>query len=739
MLALAFLNPLLLWAVPLCAVPIVIHLLNRRRFRRVPWAAMEFLLAAMKRNRKRLRMEQWLVLLLRTLAVLLLVALVSRPQLGGGGGLLGGRVHHVVLLDDSASTSQRSGSTSLFAKSQERVRAFVQDLAQRRSGDSFSLVRTSRAATPELWNQRVGPELGKRVGALLGEWRVTDLPVDFGAALQATVARAAEVEDASRSEFYVVGDARAADWTTEDDKPRPSLLAALHALRPDQDHVTVLGAAGPPANVAIVDVRLADRLAVAAVPSVLAVEVQNLGLDPTPAGSVAVEVELLRQERTAGGQSRVVLAVPPLAPGERVPVPIAHTFHQPGAYRIDAQLEASEAFPLDDRRTLALDVRDKSRVLLVDGEPDEEDGETFFLQAALGGTEAGIDAQVVGEDGLEETDLRPFDVVWLCNVQTLTAATAARLEQFVAAGGGVAIFAGALVDGARWNELLWRDGAGILPLPFGDIDGDPDRPLRAVLTQPEHPVCDGVTEVMELLFGNVVLVKRFLQLAEPPAHEAAVVARIRDPEGPPLLATRTYRGGGGDVAIFAVGADKAWSNLPSTHLFLVVVNQLHRAIARRADLAQQNLATNGTFRLELDSGTFRPDVTVRALAGDDERTFTAVEPAPPAGGPPVLTVPMAELRQLGGYALDLARHDGAPETRVLARNAPIAESRLVGFADSAFARLYPAELHERVRFVREDAAADADVAEGEVWPLLAGLLLVGLLLESLLAWRFGRR
>ena len=44
MLAFAFLNPLLLWAVPLCAVPIVIHLLNRRRFQKVPWAAMEFLL-----------------------------------------------------------------------------------------------------------------------------------------------------------------------------------------------------------------------------------------------------------------------------------------------------------------------------------------------------------------------------------------------------------------------------------------------------------------------------------------------------------------------------------------------------------------------------------------------------------------------------------------------------------------------------------------------------------------------
>src|SRR5712671_195153 len=127
MLAFAFLNPLLLWALPLCAVPIVIHLLNRRRFKVVKWGAMEYLLAALKRNRKRLRMEQWLVLLLRTLAVLLLVFLVSRPQLGGGG-LIGGKTHHVVLLDDSASTTQRSGSTNLFDKEQDQVRALADKL-----------------------------------------------------------------------------------------------------------------------------------------------------------------------------------------------------------------------------------------------------------------------------------------------------------------------------------------------------------------------------------------------------------------------------------------------------------------------------------------------------------------------------------------------------------------------------------------------------------------------------------
>ena len=61
------------------AAPILIHLLARRRFRRVRWAAIEFLIDAEKRNRRRVRLEQWILLLLRCLAVLMIALVVSRP------------------------------------------------------------------------------------------------------------------------------------------------------------------------------------------------------------------------------------------------------------------------------------------------------------------------------------------------------------------------------------------------------------------------------------------------------------------------------------------------------------------------------------------------------------------------------------------------------------------------------------------------------------------------------------
>ena len=765
MLGLAFLHPALLWALPLAAVPIIIHRLNRRRFKRVPWAAMEFLLKAMKRNSKRLRMEQWLVLLLRVLAVLLLVSLVSRPQLGGGS-LLGSRTHHVVLLDDSASMTQRSGSTNLFEKAQDRIRVLADDLAQRRSGDLFSLVRTSRAGEPDLWAARLGPDSGKRIGQASKEIAVGDGSPDLGKALATAVKRAGEVADAARTEFYIVGDRRAWDWATPDDKPRPALLAALASMPVDRQHVTVFDVGGQHPNLAIVDVQLQDRLAIAGVPTTLAVDVQNFGLDPTAPTSVAIEVD---------AQSRVTQSVPQLAPGERVTVPIGHTFHQPGPHRIEAQLEPSESFPLDDRRTMALDVRDKSRILLVDGQPDEDEGEVYFVQATLEVPDSGFEAQVVSESGLDEVPLEPFDLIWLCNVQAPSAATAQRIEQFVAAGGGLVITCGALVDAARYDELWWRDGQGPLPLPIGEVDGDPDRPERAVLAQKEHPICDGVAELFDLLLGNVVQIKRWLTLVEPKGHTAAVVARIRDAEGPPLIASRAFGERGGRVAVMAITADRFWSNLPSTDLFLVLTHQVHRFAARRVDPSNQNLTSEGTYRIRIDPGLYRPDVEVIALRGEDERTFTAVPPTPAAAGAGAatptqpgqpgepaqpgqptqpgqpaelgprgneqleLTIPMRELHALGPFEMRLVRHDGVPETRMFARNPPTDESRLLGFGEPGFQRIYPQEVQDRITFVRAEAGSGAAAEAGEAWTLLAALLLVGLLAESLLAWRFGRR
>src|SRR5256712_7719041 len=101
-----FLNP---WAMVagggLISVPILIHLINRMRFKRIRWAAMEFLLKSQKRNRRRLIIEQLILLALRCLLVLLAVLLVSRFLGLSFAGFELQNTIHVVILDDTPSMS----------------------------------------------------------------------------------------------------------------------------------------------------------------------------------------------------------------------------------------------------------------------------------------------------------------------------------------------------------------------------------------------------------------------------------------------------------------------------------------------------------------------------------------------------------------------------------------------------------------------------------------------------------
>src|SRR6476620_1746033 len=80
-LAFGFGNLLMLGWLAAAAAPILIHLWNKRRYREVSWAAIEYLMAAMRKNSRRMWLEQWLLLAVRTLIVALIVIAVAQPFL----------------------------------------------------------------------------------------------------------------------------------------------------------------------------------------------------------------------------------------------------------------------------------------------------------------------------------------------------------------------------------------------------------------------------------------------------------------------------------------------------------------------------------------------------------------------------------------------------------------------------------------------------------------------------------
>ncbi|MEL7239793.1 MAG: BatA domain-containing protein, partial [Planctomycetota bacterium] len=146
-----FLHPgLALAGVLLVSLPILIHLLNRRRFKIVDWAAMDLLRQAMKRNRRKLRFESWLLLLLRCLVIGLLGVAIARPlgcsnsavaRLAGQDGGL-----HIFILDDSGSTAHAAGDVSSFDRIQELATARLASLAA--GGAQVAVLSASASESP---------------------------------------------------------------------------------------------------------------------------------------------------------------------------------------------------------------------------------------------------------------------------------------------------------------------------------------------------------------------------------------------------------------------------------------------------------------------------------------------------------------------------------------------------------------------------------------------------------------
>jgi len=142
-----FIYPAFLWALPLVAVPIIIHLLNRRRFQTIDFAAIDFLRRAVKKNRKRLLLEDLILLLLRTLAVLALILGIARPS-NSSPQTFNTRpaIGQVFVIDSSLSMAHRSMGSSAFERALRQCQQALKSLDSN-LGDRAAIIMAGTSPT----------------------------------------------------------------------------------------------------------------------------------------------------------------------------------------------------------------------------------------------------------------------------------------------------------------------------------------------------------------------------------------------------------------------------------------------------------------------------------------------------------------------------------------------------------------------------------------------------------------
>ncbi len=202
----SFLQPLLLAALPLAALPIIIHLINQRRYQTIQWAAMMFLLAANRMSRGYARLRQWLILLFRTLAVATLVFAVSRPLASGWIGMAaGGKVDTSIILLDLSPSMRQGGAGTVVSKLETGRQQLAQLLGTLKS-TRWVVIDSVHREPRELDDPRDLLDLP--------QLDATSASADVPALLQ--VAR--DYIDANRTgttEIWICSDLRGNDWDPE--------------------------------------------------------------------------------------------------------------------------------------------------------------------------------------------------------------------------------------------------------------------------------------------------------------------------------------------------------------------------------------------------------------------------------------------------------------------------------------------------------------------------------------------
>ncbi len=770
-LGISAINPALLWGALAVASPIIIHLLSKRKFRIVEWAAMDFLIEAEKRNRKRVRLEQLILLLLRCLAILLIAFLVARPffqSQGLASALLSdASFERIILLDDSPSMQHQAQGKITFDETKEGMIAFLRDLSRERSRDTVTIRLTSRPDEPIVSGRNLSSGGVEEIVQTLENVTGSDLPANMGKALLEVERSFEDTSGPVNRVVYVVTDFRKRDWgtgsapvatdpatgtagapgapatpaataptsgdTTPDEQDVAGIIKRLSA-KASEFIVLDIGEEATE-NLSITAINSLSKALVKGIESEFTVVVRNTG------SATLTDVEVTF---AAGEALELKNKIESIAAGEELAVPFRFKFEETGSVPITASVGADPLRP-DNTRHFAARVREGVQVLLVNGDPssDFEKSEVYFLKQAMrprGLGLLGFTVDEVTETQFEGQDLSRFQVIIICNLYRVSDDRQTALDQWVRAGGGLILFLGDQVDEEIYNTQLYRDGQGMLPARIEGKRGDETERnwVGLDIEDTNHVVFGHYKDDLNVLISEVKIFRWWHLVADDKALKAGEIAvplRFTDSDNAPAFAEKTH--GQGKVVLVATPADADWSNWPGSPSYLPTIGYYTEYVARDT-VGEGTLAAGTPIVYDVDPVKLQ-------LTGD---IVPRLPNAPDADKVPVQAEPTEEGRKLritypdthrtGFYRLDLMGLDTMPYQVLFATNIDPTEGQL-DRADEADVKKKLGDANVKWLKGHASLTAGATGARAEFWRTILVMLVLVLCTEQFLAWTFGKR
>jgi hypothetical protein len=698
--------PSLLLGLLAAAIPWLVHLIGKRRATPVHFAAMQLLLRSEKRVSARRRLRELLLLLARTATAASLPLIFARPFTERPADVPAASLDAqsaVILLDDSASLRRARGGGVLFDVAKDKARALARQFP---SDSELAVVLTSQGSSPPL--AELNPERSRVLQALEAVG-CSARPADFTAAMRRASLILASSPRAKRR-IFLLTDLQAAGW--EDGTGLPEKNAP---------EVIVIDV-GPTAteNRAVLDVK-ADPASEGG-PGGVAVTTEIADFSPGGVTGLGVSLKI--------DGAVVAKGFVDIPAGGRARKRFLHTLPagSGSAHEIEIEID-DDAFRLDNRRMVHLELARTLRALIINGDArtvDKED-EPYFLEHALRtGDHAAVLTTVVPDD-VPLDGLQSYTAIFMLNVAQPSPGLAAALGRFVEGGGGLFLSMGARVEASAWNERLGK----VLPQPLtvvrtqaavpGQHAGETidDRPAeRLGPMDRRHPLLANFPAQGDGL-SSARFFKYMLLEPVPDSPDRSVVLRFES--GAPALVERSV--GKGRVLLLATTVDREWTDLPIRPGFLPLVQESARRLVGASDTeATPSILVGQTRELALAADDRRLEVTK-----PDGSVWVAKNEQPGSGR----TIAFADTDEPGVYRVSAVGPDGALTPRPadgFVVNVDVRESNP--------ARLPPEKRPDRVLLAA--SGGQPPKHKVELWHALAGLLLAFVLVESILTLRWRR-
>ncbi|MGI9517049.1 MAG: BatA domain-containing protein [Pirellulaceae bacterium] len=730
--------------------PIIIHLLNKRRFKIVDWAAMDFLFDADKKNRRRVKLENFILLLLRCLAMLFLGFLLARPFLPSEFTFgQSQQFQRVILLDDSLSQRVVVGNQSAFETARDRLKQLLQMLASDGGSDFLTLYLTSKPAEPVITNDPITPDSLDALISRIDELECSDQVADYTAALTDIASFVENDRSTNNQVVYVMTDLRRQDWQnpemTDSENTPNRLVGRINQSAPNTFVVDV--GSSLEENLAVTAIR-ADDLLVAGTVIRFNVSVTNFG------DTTAENVELRFRVDDFQPQIETVTSI---APGRTESVTFRHLFQydrrefnemdateqlQDNLMNARVQVEIvqnsglKDFLPQDSESFFAARTLRGIPVLIVDGDPsaESERSESHYLRE-IGVTGTGIiaDTATVGE--FEDISLSKYKVIFLCNVDEASPDRVESLKLWVADGGGLVFMPGDRVRASTFNETFFEDGEGLSPLKLEVMEGDVTRGdwIYMEIKDARHPALR-VTLDDEIGFDQVEIFSwwRGSVKTDQAGVTVATPLSLSNEDGTPAMADRVY--GDGRTVAFAFPADADWTMWPADPTYVCVMWDLVNDMVGKSDVSA-GLRVGSMLRELVDLSQFSPRVALTDPRG--EKVEANARPIDESQENVLYEVEFENIDRRGFYEMELSSELVTNQKRLLAVNVDAREGDLKRLDVAGLAQNFFGDSTQMLT-ADEMVLKNESSTSNEIWPQILLLLACCLALEQFLGWWFGR-